>query len=126
MQYVRFFIDWGDQSGFHALGLTHFKVSDAAPNETEGRYPVCHLISTGFNADRYWDAVMQGCQPVVRAVLSWNQVPDLDAEFVPVFGNRVDSQIRVESEKELLLHFNMPISSHQQGSDRQPCVLNAS
>jgi hypothetical protein len=59
-------------------------------------------------------------------VLSWNQVPDLDAEFVPVFGNRVDSQIRVESEKELLLHFNMPISSHQQGSDRQPCVLNAS
>jgi hypothetical protein len=125
VQYVRFFIDWGDQNGFHALGLSHFKVCDAAPDEAEERYPVCHLVSTKFNADRYWDALMQGYQPVVRAVLSWNRVPELDADFLPVFGNRIDSTIRVESEKELLFHFNMPISGAQREGSRQPCEMNA-
>ncbi|MCG8015256.1 MAG: hypothetical protein JAY97_03485 [Candidatus Thiodiazotropha sp. 'RUGA'] len=125
VQYVRFFIDWGDQSGFQALGLSHFKVCDAASDEPEDRFPVCHLVSLGFNADRYWESLMQGYRPVVRAVLSWNQVPELDPEFVPVFGNRIDSQIRVDSEKELLLHFKMPISgSHQQGDGRPPCVMS--
>ncbi|MCG7916930.1 MAG: hypothetical protein N0E37_04130, partial [Candidatus Thiodiazotropha taylori] len=127
VQYVRFFIDWGDQSEFQALGLSHFKVCDAASDEPDDRFPVCHLVSLGFNADRYWESLMQGYRPVVRAVLSWNQVPELDPDFVPVFGNRIDSQIRVDSEKELLLHFKMPISgSHQQGDGRPPCVMSVS
>ncbi|MEJ2622714.1 MAG: hypothetical protein P8163_21465 [Candidatus Thiodiazotropha sp.] len=125
VQYVRFFVDWGDQKGFHALGLSHFKVRDAVPDEAEARYPVSHLVSTKFNADRYWDALMQGYQPVVRAVLSWNQVPELDAEFLPVFGNRIDSQIRLESEQELLFHFEMPTRGDHQGDNRQPCVMSA-
>ncbi|ODB87939.1 hypothetical protein A3193_03310 [Candidatus Thiodiazotropha endoloripes] len=123
VQYVRFFIDWGDQAGFQALGLSHFKVSDAAADESETRFPVCHLVSLGFNADRYWESLMQGYRPIVRAVLSWNLVPELDPEFVPIFGNRIDSQIQVESEKELLFHFKMPISGHQQGDHRSPCLM---
>ncbi|MCG7982272.1 MAG: hypothetical protein JAY90_05890 [Candidatus Thiodiazotropha lotti] len=126
VQYVRFFIDWGDQSGFQALGLSHFKVCDATPDESEDQFPVCHLVSLGFNADRYWESLMQGYRPVVRAVLSWNQVPELDPEFVPVFGNRIDSQIQVESEKELLFHFKMPIRGSQQGEGRPPCVMSVS
>ncbi len=126
VQYVRFFVDWGDRKGFQALGLGYFKVRDAAPDESEDRFPVCHLVSTGFNADRYWGSLMQGYRPVVRAVLSWNQVPGLDADFVPVFGNRIDSQIQVESEKELLLHFRMPIGAAQPGDVRPPCVMSMS
>ncbi|MCU7882152.1 MAG: hypothetical protein KZQ60_17725, partial [Candidatus Thiodiazotropha sp. (ex Lucinoma aequizonata)] len=29
IEYVRFFIDWDDNKGFQAVGLTHFKVCDA-------------------------------------------------------------------------------------------------
>jgi hypothetical protein len=108
IEYVRFFIDWGDRRGFRALGLSHFKVCDAALDEGQDRYPFCHLVSLDFDVDRYWDAVVDGYQPKIRAVLSWNQVPEMDAEFVPVFGNRVDSRIRVESERELMEHFEMP------------------
>ncbi|MES9860042.1 MAG: hypothetical protein ABW157_12160 [Candidatus Thiodiazotropha sp. LLP2] len=107
VQYVRFFVDWGDQRGYHPLGLSHFKVCDARQDEEREQYPIYHLISLGFDAEQYWDAVMQGIQPKVRAVLSWNQVPELDADFTPIFGNKIDSKIRVDSEKELMLHFNI-------------------
>jgi hypothetical protein len=111
IEYVRFFIDWGNKRGFRALGLSHFKVCDAALDEEQDRYPFCHLVSLDFDVDRYWDAVVDGCQPKIRAVLSWNQVPEMDAEFMPVFGNRVDSQIRIESERELMETFEMPLGS---------------
>ncbi|MET0007443.1 MAG: hypothetical protein ABW124_02235 [Candidatus Thiodiazotropha sp. 6PLUC9] len=111
VQYVRFFVDWGDQKGYHPLGLSHFKVCDVGQDKEKDGYPIFHLVSLGFDAERYWDALMQGFLPKVRAVLSWNQVPELDTEFIPVFGNRIDSQIRVDSEKELMLNFNIPDGS---------------
>jgi hypothetical protein len=126
VQYVRFFVKWGGQSDYQALGLSHFKVCDTASEESGERYPVYHMVSTRFNADRYWESLMEGYQPVIRAVLSWNQVPELDAEFMPVFGNRVDSQIRIESEKELRLHFNSPTSRVRQGGNRPSHTMSAS
>lgn len=123
IQYIRFFIDWGDPQGFKALGLTHFKVCDAAQDENHDQYPLCHLVSIDFNADRYWDSVMQGFRPKIRVVLSWNQVPELDPKYIPVFGNRVDSQIRVESDKELMLHFNMPVTDKQRAGHSVPCAM---
>jgi hypothetical protein len=124
IQYIRFFIDWGDRQGYRALGLSHFKVCDALKDEDPDKYPECHLVSQKFQSDRYWESLMQGHQPKVRAILSWNQVPELDADFIPTFGNKVDSQICVESEQELLLHFNGSIRGKhdQQGA---PCSLPA-
>jgi hypothetical protein len=105
IEYVRFFIDWGDDQGYRPLSLSHFKVWDIEQDKVSNRYPVCHLVSVAFDSDYYWRALTQGCQPKVRAILSWNYVPSLDAEFLPAFGNRVDSQICVDSEKDLLIHF---------------------
>ena len=125
IEYVRFFIDWGDRKGFQALGLSHFKVCDAADDEDKSRYPFCHLVTTEFDAERYWNSLMKGLQPKVRAILSWNQVPELDADFTPVFGNRVDSQISVDSQKELMLHFEMPLGSDLRDRGQAPCAASA-
>ncbi|MCU7841840.1 MAG: hypothetical protein KZQ94_21000 [Candidatus Thiodiazotropha sp. (ex Troendleina suluensis)] len=108
IEYVRFFIDWGDNEGFQAVGLTHFKVCDAENGSDNSPLPNYHLVSSDFNVDRYREAVMSGAQPKVRAVLSWNQVPELDLSYTPVFGNQVDSHICIDSERELLTLFENP------------------
>jgi hypothetical protein len=107
LEYVRFFVDWGNTLGPQAVGLSHFKVCDAIEDGVKRRLPSYHLVSCSFEAARYRHAIRQGVQPKVRAVLSWNQVPDLDVEFTPVFGNRVDSQISIDSVDELISLFNI-------------------
>lgn len=102
IEYVRFFIDWVDGEGFQAVGLTHFKVCDAHLGSDKSRFPYYHVVSTQFDADRYWDSVLSGIKPTVRAVLSWNQLPEMDFSFTPVFGNHIDSRICIDSEKDLL------------------------
>ncbi|MEL0585265.1 MAG: hypothetical protein AAES65_10360 [Candidatus Thiodiazotropha sp. (ex. Lucinoma kazani)] len=109
IEYVRFFIDWGDDDGFQAVGLTHFKVCDAQSGDDYSSLPNYHLVSSDFDVDRYREAVMHGAQPKVRAVLSWNQVPELDLSFTPVFGNHVDSQICIDSQRDLLTLFENPL-----------------
>ncbi|MES9826125.1 MAG: hypothetical protein ABW127_17015 [Candidatus Thiodiazotropha endolucinida] len=107
IEYVRFSIDWGDGDGLQAAGLSHFKVCDAIDEGIKRQFPVYHLVSCGFETARYRRAIRHGAQPRVRAVLSWNQVPDLDAEFIPVFGNQVDSQISINSDQELTSLFSI-------------------
>ncbi|MCU7924105.1 MAG: hypothetical protein KZQ88_15555 [Candidatus Thiodiazotropha sp. (ex Dulcina madagascariensis)] len=120
IEYVRFFIDWGDGEGFRAVGLTHFKVCDAAEGADKSRYPLYHLVSAEFDADRYWESILCGIQPKVRAVLSWNQVPEMDIAFTPVFGNQVDSQICIDTEKELMNLFQHPVRIEESGCSTLP------
>jgi hypothetical protein len=101
-EYVRFFVDWGRGEGYQALNLNHFKVCDAPLGSDPRGYPTYKLISTRFDEDRYWESVLDGIQPQVRAVLSWQQVPPTTASFMPVFGNVIESRIRVESISELM------------------------
>jgi hypothetical protein len=112
IEFVRFFIDWLDGSGMQEIGLSHFKVCDAVDNELRPRVPSYHFLSCGFEAGRYSDLVRRGIQPQVRAVLSWNYVPEIDVEFMPVFGNRVDSLISVESDDELTSLFSITGDPH--------------
>lgn len=107
IEYVRFFIDWGDGEGLQTAGLSHFKVCDAIDEGIKRQLPVYHLVSCGFEIARYRRAIRHGAQPKVRAVLSWNQVPGQDAEFIPVFGNQVDSQISIDSDQELTSLFSI-------------------
>jgi hypothetical protein len=101
-EYVRFFIDWDDGTGFQSAGLAHFKVFDAKTKSEDEDNTVYRMISRSFDIERYRKAVEQGKTPTVRAVLSWNYVPDVDAHFSPVFGNRLESQVCVDSESVLL------------------------
>jgi hypothetical protein len=107
IEYVRFFIDWGDGNGMQATGLGHFKVCDASDEGGTRQIPTCHLVSCGFEAGRYRHLTRLGIQPKVRAVLSWNYIPDLDVDFTPVFGNHVDSQISIDSSIELTSLFTV-------------------
>lgn len=107
VEYVRFFVDWGDTHGLQAVGLNHFKVCDAIEEGVKRSLPTYHLVSCGFEAERYRQAIRHGFQPKLRAVLSWNQVPDIDVEFTPVFGNQVDSHISIDSIDELTSLFSI-------------------
>jgi hypothetical protein len=104
--------------------LSHFKVCDAIDKGLQPRLPSYHIVSCGFDADRYNYLVKGGVQPQIRAVLSWNYVPEMDVEFMPVFGNRVDSQISVESDDELTSLFSVTGSLDESTplllSNRQP------
>jgi hypothetical protein len=100
-EFVRFFIDWGRGEGYQPVNLNHFKVCDAPQGSDPLRYPYYKLLSTRFDADKYWECVLDGIQPKVRAVLSWHQVPSKSVSFTPVFGNVVESRIRVESIREV-------------------------
>ncbi|MGD9171713.1 MAG: hypothetical protein PVI97_16950, partial [Candidatus Thiodiazotropha sp.] len=68
--------------------------------------PSYHLVSCGFEADRYRRLIRSGVEPKVRAVLSWNHVPEMDVDFTPIFGNQVDSQISIDSSVELTSLFS--------------------
>jgi len=109
IEYVRFFIDWGEYTGFQSAGVAHFKVFDSAAKGADtSRFPLYHLVATDFDIDRYWESVLSGMQPKVRAVLSWNQLPESDVAFTPVFGNQVDSRICIDSDKILMNLFEHP------------------
>ena len=108
-EYVRFFIDWGCGEGYQHVSLSHFKVSDEPLGSDLGQYPRYHLVSAEFDSDRYWEGVLDGIHPTVCAVLSWNQVPPTHTDFQPVFGNLIESRIRVDSEQDVMVLFESQI-----------------
>jgi hypothetical protein len=102
-EYIRFFIDWGRGEAYQPVGLVHFEVGDASSGGSEPiQLPYQQLVTTRFDVDRYWDSVLDGIQPKVCAVLSWNLKPPKEAGFRPVFGNVIESRIRTESIRDVL------------------------
>lgn len=89
-EYVRFFVDWHDGTGFQDVGLTSLQVFDIA-----GPEPIQHVVRLALD-----DAARARCCnveviPTVRAVLGWNEVPSLDPDELPVYGNRIDAHIQI-------------------------------
>ena len=123
IEYVRFFIDWGSGEGFEPVSLTHFKVSDKLESAAEDGGPLRVTLSAIFDADRYWGCVLDGVQPKVRAVLSWSLVPEIDASFSPLFGNVIDSVIRVKSQEELKLLMGYSVTGKPSDNDRLEQII---
>jgi hypothetical protein len=96
IEYVRFFIDWQDGTGYRPVGLAHFKVCDRSDDPDDQLQPWVRRLSVPFDGERYWGCVLDGLRPQVKAVLSWHQVPELDAGYVPMFGNAIESRICAE------------------------------
>jgi hypothetical protein len=101
-EYIRFFIDWGGDKAYQPVSLVQFEVRDAPSRSRAAQWPSQQLVTTGFDIDRYWDCLLNGIQPKVCAVLSWNLKPPEAAAFRPVFGNVIESCICTESMSDVL------------------------
>jgi hypothetical protein len=102
VEFIRFFIDWGRGDAYQPVNLSNFEVSDADHRGARAVLPYHQLVTARFDADRYWDCILDGIQPKVCAVLSWNLMPPEDPEFQPVFGNVIESRISTDSIKDIM------------------------
>ncbi len=102
VEFIRFFIDWGRGETYQPVKLTNFEVSDASYRGADATLPYHQLVTSRFDANRYWECVLDGIQPKVCAVLSWNMMPPEDPDYQPVFGNKVESRITTDSIKDIM------------------------
>lgn len=95
-EWVRFWIDWQDGTGWHDVGLTGFRAHDISDAPPGPQHPIEHLVYVRLDDDARRRCCETEVLPRVRAVLAWNQVPPLDPNFVPYFGTRRDASIQIE------------------------------
>ncbi|MHC4179085.1 MAG: hypothetical protein ACYSWU_16350, partial [Planctomycetota bacterium] len=48
-EYIRFFIDWQDGTGFHDVGLTSFKAYDISDAPPGPQHPISHMVYLGLD-----------------------------------------------------------------------------
>ena len=93
LEYVRFWIDWGDGSGWQLAGTSTVRVHDYNTMPAGGlKYAVYQPVSTSA---RRKDCIDGPVQPKVRAILSWQSVP-ATPDTVPAWGNRVETHIQLD------------------------------
>ena len=95
-EYVRFFVDWG--AGLTNVGLTSFgahDIPDVAPNPP---HPIEYMVHLAIDDATHRRLCNSPVLPKVRAVLSWNTIPSLNPNAVPIFGNAKDAQIQIAPE----------------------------
>src|SRR3954471_20634937 len=73
-EYVRFFVDFHDGSGFQDMGYSSFKVADISEVPAGPQHPLKYMTHLFINDEKYRKFL--NCHtaviPAVRAVLSWN------------------------------------------------------
>lgn len=95
-EYVRFFVDWGDGSGFMDVGLTSFRAVDIPDAPPGPQHPLKYMVYLSLNDETRRKCCNHAVLPKVRAILSWNQMPSNDPDFDPIFGNRLDASIQIQ------------------------------
>lgn len=95
-EYVRFFIDWGQNNGFQDIGLTSFKVYNVPDNASGSQHPLKYMVYLPLDDENYRKCCDTPVILKVRAVLSWNIIPSLDPDDNPHFGNVVDVNIQLQ------------------------------
>ena len=95
-EYIRFFVDWGDGTGFQDVGLTSFKAHNISNLPPGPQHPLQYMVYLTLDDDTYQKCCNTPVMPKVRAVLSWNQIPSLDPNAMPSFGNRIDVDIQLQ------------------------------
>ncbi len=96
VEYVSFWIDWLDGSGWTYAGTTSVRVHDISSMPKEGLdYSV--YLPVDLSSKR--QLCEQGPKMArVRAILSWNVMPPAnDPNWVPVWGNRMDTRVHISS-----------------------------
>lgn len=95
-EYIRFFIDWGDGAGFQNVGLTSFQAHDISDLPPGPQHPLQYVVYLPLNDNDHRKCCKTAVIPKVRAVLAWNQVPPIDPNYIPPFGNHVDANVQLQ------------------------------
>jgi hypothetical protein len=96
-EYVRFFIDWNNDGNWTDLGVSSFAAHDI-PFEGVLHYSVHVPLDPGLTP------CFKPRLPKVRAILSWNDEPPRDdPNYVPPWGNALDTTIQLPAYKFALL-----------------------
>ncbi len=116
-EYVRFFIDWGNGAGYQDVGLGSFKAHDISNLPAGPQHPLKYMVYLNLDDNNYRKCCDTPVIPKVKAVLSWNQIPSLNPDDMPQFGNSLEVDIQIEPSdikfacllKKGILKKNLPI-----------------
>ena len=97
LEYVRFFVDFHDGTGFQNMGYTNFKVADISNAPPGPQHPLSYLAYLFIDDSKYKKFLDcdHAVVPTMRAVLSWNSIPSLNPNQAPFYGNHVDADIQL-------------------------------
>ncbi len=92
LEYVAFWVDWG--GGWEWAGTTSVRVHDIV---NIPKYGLCYAVYQPVNFASHRKPCGEGAvTPHVRAILSWNSPPPpFNPDFVPQYGNRVETRIHL-------------------------------
>ena len=116
-EYIRFFVDWGDGAGYQDVGLTSFKAYDISDAPPGPQHPLKHMVYLQLDDAQYRRCCRHEIIPKVRAILAWNQIPPIDPNYLPIFGNRLDAHIQIDPKWSLfclLDGFDIDLQKHPQ------------
>ena len=93
-EYVRFFVDYG--TGFEDAGVASFRAHDISDAPPGPQHPLQYLVHLRLSDETRRKLCNAPVLPKVRAILSWNRLPPLDPDWLPIYGNRLDAYIQLE------------------------------
>lgn len=99
-EYVRFFVDWG--GGLTDVGLTSFAVHDIPDVAPDPPHPIQYMVHLSVDDSTHRKFCKSPVLPLVRATLSWNTIPSLNPNDVPLFGNWIDRHFQITPEQLLI------------------------
>lgn len=103
-EYVRFFVDFKDGSGFQDMGYSSFKVADISEAPPGPQHPIKYMTHLFIDDEKYRKVLT--CKtaviPTVRAVLSWNVIPSTDPDATPHYGNVKDVNIQLKRRRRFI------------------------
>lgn len=97
-EYIRFFVDFKDGSGFQDMGYTGFSACDFMDNPPEAQHPVMYMSQLKINDEKYRKFLdcNKAVIPTVRGVLAWNVIPPSNPNYVPAYGNVKDVSVQLQ------------------------------
>lgn len=99
-EYVRFFVDFKDGSGFRDMGYSSFKACDI-PDTPAAHHPLMYMTHLSIDDDKYRRFLdcNKAVIPTVRGILSWNVVPPSNPNYIPFYGNVKNVSVQLERKK---------------------------
>lgn len=97
-EYVRFFVDFKDGSGFQDMGYSSFKACDISDAPPGPQHPIMYMSYVYINDEKY--RKLLSCNnaviPTVRGILSWNVIPPPNPNYTPFYGNVKDVSVQLQ------------------------------
>jgi len=104
-EYVRFFVDFKDGSGFQDMGYTSFKACDISDVPPGPQHPLMYMTQLSINDEKYRKFLdcSKAVIPTVRGILSWNVIPPSNPNYIPYYGNVKDVNVQLQRKSIIFL-----------------------